>query len=108
MLKVPIRRLSPEEIAANAAERARAAELERIKKHNCEVLNISRKRPWRPEVDGASSYAAKEPTIFEKQVMNYVALAARQRRAEALGNPHSLIGDEETIEDVVKRQDETR
>lgn len=66
-----------------------------------EVLKLD---PWRKD----KSYVAMGPTAVEKEIMRAVGEAARARRARALSDPLNLYGGEETIDDVVKRQDETR
>jgi len=67
------------------------------------------KRPWNVvPTDRVTSYVAMGPTAVEKEIMRAVGEAARARRARALSDPLNLYGGEETIDDVVKRQDETR
>jgi hypothetical protein len=79
-----------------------------------EVLRLDpwkkNQEPWRVvPSDRITSYVAMEPTAVEKEIMRAVGDAARARRARALSDPLNLYGGgEETIEDVVKRQDDTR
>src|SRR5262249_12426812 len=79
-----------------------------------EVLRLD---PWRKgrtpwqvvPADKATSYVVNEPSAVEKEIKRAVGEAARSRRMRALSDPMNLYGgDAETIEDVVKRQDETR
>jgi hypothetical protein len=79
-----------------------------------EVLKLD---PWRKSTkpwsvvpsDRVTSYVQVEPTVVEKEIMRAVGEAARQRPVRALSDPLNLYGGgEETIEDVVRRQDETR
>jgi hypothetical protein len=67
-------------------------------------------KPWNVQPsDRTTSYIAMEPTAVEKEIMRAVGQAARQRRVRALSDPLNLYGGgEESIDDVVRRQDETR
>src|SRR5262249_61613406 len=108
--------LSAEEIVRRKREKAekqREEELALARERNQKILRLTpyggpEGRKWQPYVDGVSAYRQHEPTALEKEVMRAVSVAARQRRARALANPMNLYGDDETIEDVVRRQDETR
>ena len=80
----------------------------------CEVLKLDpwkkSSEPWRVvPSDRVTSYVQVEPTAVEKEIMRAVGDAARQRRVRALSDPLNLYGGgEETIDQVVKRQDDTR
>src|SRR5262249_25047914 len=109
--------LSAEEIVRRKREKLekqREEELALAKERNQKILRLTpyggpQDRKWRPYVDGVSAYRQHEPTPLEREVMRADSVAARLRRAQALSDPLNLYGsDEETMADVVRRQDETR
>jgi hypothetical protein len=68
-----------------------------------------RYRRWTAEPDKTSSCVRYEPTVADKmeELRREVALAARRERMRC--DPLGIgVYDRETIDDVVKRQDETR
>jgi len=100
--------------APSKAEIARR-EYEEAKRANCEAFELIPGRGgrvgkrWRPFVDKTSSYRQVDQTAFdvEWEIRRQVADAAR--RARMLTDPLNLYGGpEETIDGVVRRQDETR
>src|SRR5262249_55757804 len=89
---------------------------EEKERYRCEVLGIDpwtgrgRKGRWTPLPDKVTSYTELDQRQFDdaERVRVAVARAARQARARALNNPMNLYGEEEGIDDVVRRQDQTR
>jgi hypothetical protein len=95
------------------ARRDPAKEREQIVQRNCEVLNLhpltheGQRRRWNVEVDKTTSYVGMKRTALEERIMMEVGEAARRRREWALNNPMGM-DRWETIDNVVRRQDETR
>jgi hypothetical protein len=100
--------------APSKAELARR-EYEEAKRHNCEVLELipgkggKAGRRWRPLVDKATSYVMMDGSAADEIWELRMRVAAAARRARMRSDPLNLYGGgEETIDDVVRRQDETR
>jgi hypothetical protein len=100
--------------APSKAEIARR-EYEEAKRANCEVLELIPGKGgrvgkrWQPYVDKTSSYRQVDQTALDEawELQRRVAEAARRARMRA--DPLNLYGGgEETIDDIVRRQDETR
>ena len=115
-LAQPIPRVKPlEEVLKERALKQAAKERERAVEHNCEVLNLDPRtrrglegKRWRVEVDKVTAAVPMEVTPVEEALRRAIGEAARQRRLWALADPLGVFGGTETIDDVVKRQDETR
>src|SRR5215469_12902289 len=99
--------------APSKAEIARR-EYEEAKRANCEILEIIPGRGgkvgkrWRPFVDKPSAYVQHEPTGLDREMELRRAVGEAARRARMRSDPLNLYGGEETIADVVERQDRTR
>ena len=100
--------------APSKAEIARR-ELEGAKRANCEILEIIPGRGarvgkrWRPFIDKTSSYTQVDRTAFDEAWEIRRAVGEAAKRARMFSDPFNLYGGEpETIDDVVRRQDETR
>ena len=90
-------------------------EYEEVKRRNCEVLELipgkggKAGRRWRPLVDKATSYVMMDGSAADEIWELRMRVAAAARRARMRSDPLNLYrGGEETIDDVVRRQDETR
>jgi hypothetical protein len=110
--------LSAEEIIRRKAEKIRQQreeELQLAAEHNRKVLRLTpyggpRGRKWRPYVDSASACVEHEPTAVDEaaEIREAVAKAARQARMRADPDGIGHYGANETMADIVRRQDETR
>jgi hypothetical protein len=92
-----------------------AKELEEAKRRNCEILELipgkgeKVGKPWRPYVDKASSYRQMDRTAADEMWELQRRVGEAARRARMRSDPFNLYGDRpESIDDVVRRQDETR
>jgi hypothetical protein len=118
-LKAEIMALRPEDVpdAPSKAEiaRRRHAEAERLARAaNCSVLEIVPGKggrvgkKWRMYVDKATSYREVDRSVVDEMWELTQRVGEAARRARMLSDPLGLYGGEESIDDVVKRQDETR
>src|SRR5262249_25584786 len=99
--------------APSKAEIARR-EYEEAKRANCEVRQIipgkggrAGKR-WTPYVDKPTGYSQIERSVADEMWELQRRVGEAARRARMRSDPMNLYGEEESIDDVVKRQDETR
>ena len=90
-------------------------ELEKAKRANCEILELipgsggKLGKPWRPYVDKVSSYQQVDQTAVDEMWELQRRVGEAARRARMRNDPLNLYGDRpESIDDVVRRQDETR
>lgn len=100
--------------APSRAEIARR-EYEEAKRRNCEVLELipgkggKAGRKWKPYIDKVSACAEYEPTALDREWEIRKAVGEAARKARMRSDPLNLYGDNaESIDDVVRRQDETR
>jgi hypothetical protein len=99
--------------APSKAEIARR-QLEEAHRRNCEVLELipgkggKVGRRWRPLVDGPTSAVQADPNAADEIWALRRAVGEAARRARMRADPLNLYGGEESIDDVVRRQDETR
>ena len=110
--------LSAEEIVRRKAEKIRQQrekDLELAREHNRKILQLTpyggpQGRKWRPYVDSASACIEHEPSAVDEAagIREAVAKAARQARMRADPDGTGLYGANETMADIVRRQDETR
>ncbi len=112
----PIPYLTAEEIVRRKrekAERKRQEELRLARERNRKVLQLTPyggpKRKWKPFVDKVSACREHEPTSLDElgEIREAVARAAREARMRADPLGTGLYCADETIDDVVRRQDET-
>ena len=101
------RKPSPKELAAK--------ELEEAKRRNCEILQIipgkggKVGKEWQPYIDKATSYQQMDRTASDEMWELRRAVGEAARRARMKNDPLNLYGGgAESIDDLVKRQDETR
>ena len=90
-------------------------QVEEAIKANCEILEIipgkggKLGKRWQPYVDKVSSYQQVDRTAGDEMWELQRKVGEAARRARMRNDPLNLYGDvEETIDDVVKRQDFTR
>jgi len=117
-LACPVPYLSAEEIVRRKrekAERERQEELALARERNRKILRLTpyggpQGRKWQPFVDKVSACVQHEPTALDRirEVQEAVARAAREARMKADPNGLGIWGADETMADIVRRQDETR
>jgi hypothetical protein len=90
-------------------------ELEEAKRANCAILEIipgkggKVGKKWQPYIDRATSYRQVDRTAQDEMWELQRRVGEAARRARMRGDPLNLYGGgAETIDDVVRRQDETR
>jgi hypothetical protein len=99
--------------APSKAEIARR-EYEEARRANCEVLELIPGkggrvgRRWRPYVDKATAAVQADLSVADELAVLQRKVGEAARRARMRGDPLNLYGGEESIDDVVRRQDETR
>src|SRR5258708_6056037 len=113
----PIPYLSAEQIVRRKrekAERERQEELELARERNRKVLRLTpyggqQGRKWQPWVDKTTACIQSEPTALDEiaEIRQSVAKAAREARMKADPFGTGVYGADETMADVVRRQDET-
>jgi len=112
-LAQPIPRVGPPR--AEREREARERELEEAKRANCEVLRLIPGKGglvgkrWEPYIDKVSSYRQADRTAADEMWELQRKVAEAARRARMRSDALNLYGDsEESIDDVVRRQDLTR
>jgi len=90
-------------------------EMEKAIRANCEILEIipgqggKVGKRWQPYVDKTTSYRQMDQTAQDEMWELQRRVADAARRARMRSDPLNLYGDRpESIDDVVRRQDETR
>jgi hypothetical protein len=113
----PVPYLSAEEIVRRKREKAEKEREERLalaRERNRKVLRLTPyggpQRKWQPFVDKTSAYVHHETTNLDQlvEIRQAVARAAREARMKADPFGAGIWGADETVADVVRRQDETR